>query len=300
MVTFFDIICKTNTIPYMKHVFKIAGNLFFFLLVFLLSYLLPSILLSISLDLIIDFNPSVREFIASILGILFFYFTAKLYVHKILKSNLKNYHMDLQKPEMSWCLLAIAVPILLVLFYYLTGNVELRAQQSTPENTILYFSHLIAVGGLTAAFIEEFFFRGLLLRYLEKIIGYKWAIIIPSVIFASLHLFSLNDITYFTACQLVISISIIGIILALIAYYTKNIWNTILIHFSWNVITSIMIAKSDPIESNLIFQFTNDNPLLTGGSYGVDIGIPALLAFLIFGFFLYRKQISKLSFYKAI
>ena len=72
----------------------------------------------------------------------------------------------------------------------LIGGVPSAQEQVSPSGgslTTTEFLWLLLIGAITAPVVEEFFFRGLLLRYLQSRAGLAIAVVISSALFALLH-----------------------------------------------------------------------------------------------------------------
>jgi len=96
---------------------------------------------------------------------------------------------------------------------------------ATEESDILYATLLC----LVVAFIEEISIRGYVLKNLMQSMN-KWvALTLSSLVFALLHLDN-ADITIVAFANIFIA----GILLGINYVYTKNLWFSIFLHFSWN------------------------------------------------------------------
>ena len=78
--------------------------------------------------------------------------------------------------------------------------------------------------------------------------------------------------------------------MSMIVYYTDNIWNSISVHISWNVITSLIINQGEIIESNFVLQMKEKSLFWNGGDYGIDISIIGLIGVSIFGFIIFFQK----------
>lgn len=83
------------------------------------------------------------------------------------------------------------IPLLYVPIFWLTGKQDLSApareltdRATDPAGTVL----LIAIVVIGAPIVEELFFRGLLLRSVEKRFGTAWAVATTSILFGAIHL----------------------------------------------------------------------------------------------------------------
>jgi uncharacterized protein len=98
-------------------------------------------------------------------------------------------------------------------------------------NTLPGFLKSIFIGAISPAICEEFLFRGYLQRSLEERLAPKYAILISALLFAGVHL-NLVDL---------VGLIMLGILLGYMAYSSKSILPSILIHFANNFIAVIFI-----------------------------------------------------------
>lgn len=277
----------------MKDKLIVPGHILAVIGIYILSFLLPGIIASL-----FDFPKQIdflRVILQALLAIIIFVFGSKLYVEKVMKLKLSDLRVKLKKPETFWVIVAVMVPALVVLFYYLTGKAEIVKGSSNSYDTIRFFTHIFFVGGLCAGIVEEVFFRGILLGYLEKKYGLASAVIISSLLFGAPHLLNVDIFSIALIIQVSIFIALYGVILSMIVYYTDNIWNTISIHIAWNTITGLVINQGVKVESNFVLQMKEKSLFWNGGDYGLDISIVGLIGISIFGFLIFfrRRRNSK-------
>ncbi|MCB2195379.1 MAG: CPBP family intramembrane metalloprotease [Bacteroidetes bacterium] len=281
----------------MKDKLIVPGHILAVIGIYILSFLLPGIIASL-----FDFPKQIvflRVILQALLAIIIFVFGSKLYVEKVMKLKLSDLRVKLKKPETFWVIVAVMVPALVVLFYYLTGKAELVKGSSNSYDTLRFFTHIIFVGGLCAGIVEEVFFRGILLGYLEKKYGLASAVIISSLLFGAPHLLNVDVFSIALIIQVSIFIALYGVILSMIVYYTDNIWNTISIHIAWNTITGLVINQGVKVESNFVLQMKEKSLFWNGGDYGLDISIVGLVGISIFGFLIFfrkRRSSKKINF----
>ncbi|MEE4197308.1 MAG: type II CAAX endopeptidase family protein [Bacteroidales bacterium] len=272
----------------MKDKLIVLGHIAAIIVVYILSFILPGIITGI-----IDFPERIdflRIIVQALIAITIFVFGSKLYVEKIMKLKLSDLRVKFKKPDTLWIVAAVLVPASVVLFYFLTGRVDIVTDSTNSYHTIRFFTHILFVGGLCAGIVEEIFFRGILLGYLEKKYGFVSAVIISSLLFGAPHLLNVDVFSIALIIQVSIFIALYGVILSMIVYYTDNIWNTISIHIAWNTITGLIINQGDAVESNFVLQLKGKNLFWYGGDYGLDISIVGLIGISIFGFLVIIRQ----------
>jgi len=104
---------------------------------------------------------------------------------------------------------------------------------------IAYFALLVAV--LTPIF-EEVVFRGMLLGRLVKSMSRRSAALVSALAFAATHLLDPN------ALLVVPGLFLVGLALAYVAYYSRNLSLPIFVHMGVNGLAVLLLAYSDQIE----------------------------------------------------
>ena len=272
----------------MKDKLIVFGHIVVIIIIYILSFVLPGTITSL-----FDFPERIdffRIIVQSLLAITIFVFGSKLYVERIMRLKLSNLRVEVKKPDTFWIIVAVLVPLLVVLFYYITDRAVIVQDSSDLYHTARFFTHIIFIGGLCAGIVEEIFFRGILMGYLEKKYGIVYAIIIPSLLFGAPHLLSVDVFSISLIIQVTVFITLYGVIMSLIVYYTNNIWNSISVHISWNAITSLIINQGEYIESNFVLQMKEKSMFWTGGDYSIDVSIVGLIGFSIIGFLLFLQK----------
>ncbi|MEO5592998.1 MAG: type II CAAX endopeptidase family protein [Chitinophagaceae bacterium] len=128
------------------------------------------------------------------------------------------------------------------------------------------------------AFYEEIVFRGYILNNLLESVN-KWlALIISAFIFALAHIanpgFSIVG---------AVNILLAGILLGLNYIYTKNLWFSIMLHFSWNFFQGPILGyevSGMPLKSLLEHEM-HGSKLLTGGKFGFEGSLIATLLYIL-------------------
>ena len=90
---------------------------------------------------------------------------------------------------------------------------------------------------------------------------------------------------FWSILQLVFAGSIVGILFSLVAYESKSVWNSALIHGCWNmtIIGGILhIGKEADSASIVNFIFENKSFLLSGGDFGVEASVISIAVYLSF------------------
>lgn len=157
-----------------------------------------------------------------------------------------------------------------------------------PRFSLLIGLWIIAF--LLVALGEETFTRGFFMSTLRRTRCSYCIMLVPSVIFACIHLFNPN-VTFFS----VINIVLVGFLFSYMFYKSGNLRMCIGYHFAWNVFQGCVYGinvSGMEIPGMLTTQFPYGN-MLNGGVFGMEGGIlttaSALLG-LLFVWFYYRNS----------
>ncbi|GAA4643326.1 hypothetical protein GCM10023115_12860 [Pontixanthobacter gangjinensis] len=145
--------------------------------------------------------------------------------------------------------------------------------------------------GLFAGFVEEVIIRGVLFRFLEEFAGSWAALAISALVFGFLHAGNENA-TVFSS----IAISIeAGILLGAAYMYTRNLWLAIGIHAGWNVVQGYFwdVPVSGVQVDGLVEAELSGPVLLSGGSFGLEASIIALIIATSAGLWLLREAVRR-------
>lgn len=114
--------------------------------------------------------------------------------------------------------------------------------------------------------------------------GRRFAIIVPSVLFGIVHVMGRPmDVGSFV--QMVVAVSLVGILFSLITLETGNIWNAALIHAMWNMIIIGDVIAIGPEASETAwasFVLNSHSFLVAGGDFGIEASLMAIVPIGIF------------------
>lgn len=197
-----------------------------------------------------------------------------------------------------WIAIGTVLPAAIWLFYYLFhfvipfpgGN---SMSLANKVQLFIKWSSVSIAAGLT----EEIVFRGHIFMIIRARYSKFKAIFITSLIFGLLHIYMLTSFNIMDALIVVGGGIVTGIMFSFIYTYTKVIWYTAIVHVIWDIffigkITTIAASAADAKQALLAFKFTTQNILLTGRGFGIEAGIPCLLAFLLIILVLYKGALS--------
>ncbi len=152
-------------------------------------------------------------------------------------------------------------------------------------------SSVVVIETLAIAIIsgipEEILLRGLAFRFLEKWLGSIAALSLSALLFGFLHLGNPNS-SAFAATAIAIEA---GILLGAIYMVTRRLWAAIGLHMAWNSVQGgvfgIKVSGTDV--KGLIVSEPQGSDWLTGGAFGAEASIPALIICTAIGlYFLWR------------
>ena len=155
-------------------------------------------------------------------------------------------------------LIALSTGLITVLGGYRFTGIESAPDLLTP----------LALG-IVAAFTEEVFFRGVLLRVLDAWLGSWAALAVSSLLFGLVHLTN-PGATLLTALGLVIEA---GVLLGAAYLLTRRLWLAIGIHLTWNAVQAGVFSSevSGTGEQVGLLRLEAPGPDgLTGGTMGVE------------------------------
>lgn len=148
---------------------------------------------------------------------------------------------------------------------------------------------------VVAAALEELIFRGVVFRLIEEWAGTWVALAVSAAIFGVVH--GANPgATWVSTLAIALEA---GILLAAAFVIARNLWFPIGLHFAWNFaegpIFGTQVSGHD-FGANVVTARVTGPPLLTGGSFGPEAGLCAIVTCLVVAIVLLvyaarRKQI---------
>ena len=152
-----------------------------------------------------------------------------------------------------------------------------------PVNILISFVLFACV-----AVMEEFLFRGYILRNLMISFNKYIALIISSILFALIHGMNPN-MDGFSAMSLFLA----GILLGITYIYTKNLWFPVALHLSWNLFQTLFGFNVSGKDFYSLIEFKiQENNLLNGGAFGMEGSILSIIAniLIIMGVIIYYTK----------
>lgn len=158
-------------------------------------------------------------------------------------------------------------------------------------NPIVFVLPSIAMAVSSSVF-EELLHRGVIFRNVEELAGSWIALGVSALIFGLRHLGN-PDGTLLGALAITVEA---GLLLAALFLLTRRLWLSIGSHLSWNFVQSGIFSGSvsGAFEQPGLFQATIQGPdLLTGGSFGMEASLVALIICTTTGLLVLRMAVKR-------
>jgi membrane protease YdiL (CAAX protease family) len=200
--------------------------------------------------------------------------------------------------NLKWILCAILLPLLVILFFIILIPGYFKYDNINYTQLLNKIGFGILCIGMATGITEELWFRGYIMKMLEKNIDKNISIIITAIIFSFLHIINIRvEYNIFDVLLLTVNGIIVGIMFALIVYKSNSIWSAVIVHVFWNAITGgiihIGINESETVLFNYILE--KDLKIITGGSIGFEVSLPAMIGYIIIIIICINKKDVKMS-----
>ncbi len=204
---------------------------------------------------------------------------------KMLKIDAKELGLKMSKVDIRLVLFSIALPVLILVFYaYILPGKAYVAKPGEFWKTLItaFFG-----AGITGGICEEVIFRGMIFRYMKKTSGVKVAIIVPAIMFACVHIMNMKTFDIIDLIILLIAGSSVAVMFTFFAYASGSIFPGALAHTLWNtlIIGGIFgigeIVNGAANDSYIIIPIDSSSKFLTGGNFGVEAAIPAIIGYIL-------------------
>jgi len=170
-------------------------------------------------------------------------------------------------------LVTLQVGLMAILGYY-------RVESTAPTITLLHALFTFGMGAL----VQEFFFRGIVFRNLEEMLGSWGAMAAIALIFGAVHLGNENA-TMWTSLALIFA----DILLTATYMLTRRLWMVWGLHMGWNFMQDGVFGMPNSGITSLKSWITSavEGPAwITGGSFGIEasylaIGLSVLVALVL-------------------
>jgi membrane protease YdiL (CAAX protease family) len=150
---------------------------------------------------------------------------------------------------------------------------------------------VLFLAGFNAGFVEEFIFRGILFRWIEEFGGSWAALLVTSALFGLVHIGN-DNATWFSSFTIAVEA---GVMLGGAYMLTRSLWLPIGLHFGWNVTQGLVWDV--PVSGNDVDGLVNarlmGDPLISGGAFGLEASVIALVVATGFGVWLVKRAAGK-------
>jgi len=231
-------------------------------------------------------NSDVRNFIKGIfvstLAIGSYWLLYRKYEHRVITELSAN---GLLKKLFAGISIGSGLQVLTILVIYLFGSFTIIAVNPFSAVVIPF------TVAFTVAIIEEILLRGIVFRITEEKWGSTIALITSGLIFAGLHLLNPHVTIISILC-----ITVVGVLLGAAYIYYRSLWVAIAIHFAWNFTQNGIfgaITSGNEKTTSLFTTKISGPEILTGGQFGPEGSIEAVLFCLIVAVIILRKLVKK-------
>lgn len=150
------------------------------------------------------------------------------------------------------------------------GAYRITAVHVTPQ---LAAAALLLIAG---AATEELLFRGVIFRLTEEWAGSWIALAVSAILFGAVHAAN-PGATWVSTIAIALEA---GVLLAAAFVVTRNLWLPIGLHFAWNFFEGPVYGtqvSGHTFATAAIGAQVYGPPILTGGSFGPEAGLPAMV-----------------------
>jgi membrane protease YdiL (CAAX protease family) len=167
---------------------------------------------------------------------------------------------------------------------WLLGGIEFLNVRAVADTELAEWATIALVSG----FYEETLFRGLLLRQIERLGGTWIALAITAGLFGLLHIIN-PDATWLGAIGIVFEA---GILLGAAYLVTRRLWLAVGLHAAWNF-TQAWVFSVPVSGTGRTIGLINTRRIgpewLTGGDFGLEASLPAIVLATALGLYFLRR-----------
>jgi hypothetical protein len=148
---------------------------------------------------------------------------------------------------------------------------------------------VLFAAGFSAGFVEELIFRGILFRWIEEFGGSWAALAVTSALFGLVHIGN-DNATWWSSLTIAL---VAGTMLGGAYMLTRSLWLPIGIHFGWNVTQGLVwdVPVSGNDVDGLVDARLVGDPLISGGAFGLEASVIALVVAGAFGAWLVLRAV---------
>ncbi len=209
---------------------------------------------------------------------------ARFVSSKLLKMSAKELGLKFKKMDVKLFLISIALPLTVLVFYaYILPS---KAYIAKPGSLWISLIRGIFSFGITAGICEELIFRCMIFRYMQRTLGLKAAVILPSLLFACAHIMNMESFNLTDLVLLILAGSSVAAMFTLFALQSDSIYPGTFAHAAWNIlIIGGVFGIGDTVngmgnDSYLIIPIQSTNKLFAGGNFGVEAALSAIIGYI--------------------
>ena len=130
---------------------------------------------------------------------------------------------------------------------------------------------------------------------MKKTLGTTVAVIVPAILFACLHILNMTNFNLLDLILLILAGSSVSIMFTLFALESNSIWPGALAHSLWNllIIGNVFgiggIVNGEKNNSYIVIPVESTSTLLTGGNFGVEAALPAIIGYILVSVIVYMS-----------
>lgn len=262
----------SNRIATKKTVYGSLGAILILIMGQVIAQLVGSVLVMLHIPEVIC------NIFAGILYVVCTYFLLKLFANKFLKMTMDELGIPKFGIKWKWLIIAILLPTIVTMIYLLLPGNMLYNENVPVAATVCTGIFFFGIGG---GFVEEMVFRGLILNLFEKRWNKLAAIIIPSIVFAMMHIIGM-EFSIVSIILVLIAGTMVGIMFSLIEQENHSVWNSGIVHALWNMVMAgnILYISSTSVEYSIFnYVLKSNSVFITGGEFGVESSLIAVAAY---------------------
>ncbi|MGX7203100.1 hypothetical protein BCR22_11780 [Enterococcus plantarum] len=264
------------------------------------------VLSQLGANMIANLIPFSKEF-SFMVSCFIYIFLVTLAINLFYKFIIKE-KLNLGKiPDISsmskWVCLGVFLPLLLdLLVIFLTKGEWI---QNNTTSTGMLVSFAIFGIAIPAGVCEELIFRGFMFDFVKKKFGLTTACVLPSFIFALVHILN-GELNLIGTIMLLVAGTVVGVMFSMIRVVTGNIWCGIIMHILWDLLcfnqqNTLISLQDNPLTGNSIigYKFYDPSLFITGGDYGIETSVIGVILYALVAAILihmYIKQKMKFNY----
>ena len=136
---------------------------------------------------------------------------------------------------------------------------------------------------LSAGFVEEMGFRGVILNLFAQRWNKVVAIIVPSLLFGIVHILG-ADFTFGSCLLVILTGTMVGVMFSLIALQSGSVWNSGIVHAVWNIVIiggGLSIGETADAHAIASYVLESRSFAVTGGQFGIEASVISLAGYCI-------------------